>query len=534
MDSLKAGTVDLEEDDVLNDETFGHAEEWEWEGDEEESNVNAAKDSISRLMSSTVVSGGHLHSSNILGQLPGPNMSSIVTCSDLESDLSSLKIQDDDPAIKSCAPPFKDASVANSTSEEPSQINLDDFDFSDPNDSSSSSKVKSIYFDNVWAPPDPSILKPSISNNPWNRTASPVVPKDDPYTFPQLSSSSTQQVYQPVPTGNVMRLEDIEAGMLKESGKPSSDVTPISEAPQSPSVPPVPVGKVKTLEEAPQLPSVPPVPVGKVKTLEEIEREMLEGSSSSGSGQKPRKSPVETPAQGPATASSQPHTGPYTILQRPAIPMHPVMMVPVGMRPMFAAVAAHHLPPVLPHGYMIPPTLYPIPLQRFEHHQGAFRHPFPPHHQLPPHPYLQQQNVNLQQQNVNLQRFQGHPMQQNPRFARRDRNEEVDEYAGMMSKKEQDWLINIQKMQLDNLVSDPYVDDYYNMCYNSRKLNNKSTAALLILENRPQNDAGNKKGKREQYDTEEVRGHHTHHLIQKDHLESCKCRMPSVRGNYSI
>lgn len=430
--------VEVEEEDELNDETFGDSEEWEWNGEDGDGDARASKDSILRLMSSTIVSSGPHHSNNVINRLPGPNLSSILTCSDLENSMNTLQL--DDPAIKSCASekPNDRSQVADDTS------HLDDFDFSDPNDSSSSTKIKSIYFDNVWAPPDPSILKPSVSSNPWSDVASPATPKDDRYMFPSISSDpKIQPDYTPLPTGNVMRLEDIEAGMLNE---PSSNET------------------VK----------VPPVPPGVVKTLEEIERELLEGSSPSKVQQS--KSPIDTIVRGPATAS-QPHTGPYTIIPRPPlqpIPVHP-MMHPVIVRPMFSAVASHGVVPMVRQfqpGYIIPPSLYPIPLQRFGHPQ-VMRHPFM-HPQLPPHPYLQHQ--------MNLQRFQGQPMQQNPRFARRDRNEEIDEYAGLMSKKEQEWLVHIQKMQVDNLISDPYVDDYYNMCYNSKKLNNKSTAALLILD----------------------------------------------------
>lgn len=465
MDSLNSGpgTVNIEEDDELNNETFGDAEEWEWNG-EGDGGTRASKDSVSRLMSSTIISSAPHHSSNIMRQLTGPNMSSILTCSDLESSLGTLKLED--PAIKSCTaiPPPRDNSMSGiSVAEDSGPVNLDDFDFSDPNDSTSSSKIKSIYFDNVWAPPDTSILKPSIGGNPWNTSGSPVAPKDDPYKYPPVAYNKVPlSEYKPVPTGNVLRLEDIEAGMLNES----SVTDPAKEV---------------LLPQGQNHPPIPSVPVGKGKTLEEIERELLVGNQSEQS-----KTLVRTAAQGPAT---QPHTGSFTILQRPqVVPVHPMMhpvMIRPGMRPMFAAVAGHHVPrgvvPIirpLHTGYMIPPSLYPMTLQRFEYHQG-FRHPIF-HHQLPPHPYLQQQ--------MNLQRFQGPPLQQ--RYQRRERNEEVDEYAGLMSKKEQDWLVHIQKMQLDNLVSDPYVDDYYNMCYNSKKLNNKSTAALLILDrvNRGQSD----------------------------------------------
>ena len=40
-----------------------------------------------------------------------------------------------------------------------------------------------------------------------------------------------------------------------------------------------------------------------------------------------------------------------------------------------------------------------------------------------------------------------------------DTNEAEDEYAGLMTKKEKDWIIKIQLFQLQ--TDNPYLDDYY-------------------------------------------------------------------------
>lgn len=37
-----------------------------------------------------------------------------------------------------------------------------------------------------------------------------------------------------------------------------------------------------------------------------------------------------------------------------------------------------------------------------------------------------------------------------------------------MNQKEREWLIRIQKLQLESSITDPYVEDYYAMCYNSK------------------------------------------------------------------
>lgn len=92
--------------------------------------------------------------------------------------------------------------------------------------------------------------------------------------------------------------------------------------------------------------------------------------------------------------------------------------------------------------------------------QAAYR---PPSHAFPNQPQMRMQMQ---------QRFPYHrvnyannsPNTRPPLEPRRP----VDEYAGFMSQKEREWLVKIQKLQLESSITDPYVEDYYAMCYNSK------------------------------------------------------------------
>ena len=47
----------------------------------------------------------------------------------------------------------------------------------------------------------------------------------------------------------------------------------------------------------------------------------------------------------------------------------------------------------------------------------------------------------------------------------RDDHQTIDEYDGLMTQKEKDWIVKIQLMQLQ--TDNPYLDDYYyTVCYN--------------------------------------------------------------------
>lgn len=94
----------------------------------------------------------------------------------------------------------------------------------------------------------------------------------------------------------------------------------------------------------------------------------------------------------------------------------------------------------------------------------------PPTHQLQ---HQQQMISNMQMQ----QRFPYHrvnyannapPGNRMPLPPSEARRGPVDEYAGFMSQKEREWLVKIQKLQLESSITDPYVEDYYAMCYNSK------------------------------------------------------------------
>ncbi|XP_041354730.1 protein PAT1 homolog 1-like isoform X2 [Gigantopelta aegis] len=80
----------------------------------------------------------------------------------------------------------------------------------------------------------------------------------------------------------------------------------------------------------------------------------------------------------------------------------------------------------------------------------------------------------------NNQHFEGSPVlyhdrpSHNTRFVKdnrpmqvRDNHRTVDEYDGLMTQKEKDWIVKIQLMQLQ--TDNPYLDDYYYTCYTLKK-----------------------------------------------------------------
>lgn len=80
-------------------------------------------------------------------------------------------------------------------------------------------------------------------------------------------------------------------------------------------------------------------------------------------------------------------------------------------------------------------------------------------HRAPPHSVRQFNNQN-----------RNHFHHQRGRDYNRDRSEKmqpIDEYAGIMTQKEKDWVIKIQLLQLH--TDNPYVDDYYYVRYTLRK-----------------------------------------------------------------
>ena len=108
------------------------------------------------------------------------------------------------------------------------------------------------------------------------------------------------------------------------------------------------------------------------------------------------------------------------------------------------------------------------------------------------HPLLNplhlQQQQHLHQQH--LQQRHQFPHYNHQRYPNRyyEDDDNGDEYAGLMTQREKEWLIRIQHMQTE--LKDPYVDDYYYVTYISRKIaakaatdkDNKTTPSLLLPE----------------------------------------------------
>ncbi|BFZ24999.1 hypothetical protein BsWGS_28040 [Bradybaena similaris] len=76
--------------------------------------------------------------------------------------------------------------------------------------------------------------------------------------------------------------------------------------------------------------------------------------------------------------------------------------------------------------------------------------------------YLDYENQRVQRQLSHSQRS----LQESSIYDCADRESE-DEYAGLMTKKEKEWIIKIQLIQLQ--TDNPYLDDYYYTCYTMKK-----------------------------------------------------------------
>lgn len=99
----------------------------------------------------------------------------------------------------------------------------------------------------------------------------------------------------------------------------------------------------------------------------------------------------------------------------------------------------------------------------FNYHPGPMRHP---NMQGGPmqHGHPQQRNNNQQQMYHNVQQQNHHRSRNdsgnyNRHHSQKDKEETKDEYEGLMTPREKQWLLNIQLLQLN--TGTPYFDDYY-------------------------------------------------------------------------
>ncbi|XP_072381677.1 uncharacterized protein [Diabrotica undecimpunctata] len=270
------------------------------------------------------------------------------------------------------------------------------------------------------------------------------------------------------------------------------------------------------------LPLLPPTPIlpaqpKKICTVEELEKSLINTSkntvpSSTAASTvllppQPQQQQVPRPVlplpghhhQGHGFHPMLQHTLPNTRLPPPGLP--PMNIPPPGLRPL------NHIP-ILPPGILRPMPPHPQFMQNgpprppgFMYPPGANQNQYPIGHPFPFPPPLARAMTNMNQQqqrlhhnNINQQHHQ-QPHQQihhqslqhqqkerlrhdsgSYRHHQQREQEPKDEYAGLMTMREKQWLLNIQMLQLN--TGTPYFDDYYYTIFKERKLkgNNKENS----------------------------------------------------------
>ena len=162
---------------------------------------------------------------------------------------------------------------------------------------------------------------------------------------------------------------------------------------------------------------------------------------------------------------------------------------------------------IVPRPLIMHPHLMPMNIQqRFLVSQQASyrpphlqqRHPGPgmfvdPRMQVRPMFAMRPQFPQMDGRRFDRPRFQGNYQTGQRQYHHQQREEQEsrnsDEYSGLMSPREKEWLIKVQKLQLEGSITDPYVEDYYAMCFNSKKLQetrakDKKNAPTLVVVDR--------------------------------------------------
>ena len=281
----------------------------------------------------------------------------------------------------------------------------------------------------IWSTQPSDIRKPSMKEEPPR-----IIPAN---SISNGSISMPQPVHGIIPQG-FKTVEELERDLLQRQQQASKPLT------------------MEELERniLSKAPMPMPLSTGQMRSVEELEAELTR------TPQKQQKTP------GLGAPPPHPHQHPHHI-RAPFIgplgpPLHPVMAMgmppprPPGMIHPGALPAMRLNGPVVLNG----PPPPPMPMM-----------PWPP--RFPPNMTPPQQ----QQQQMQQQRYTGDsPMRPSGTPPSRERDaerarhmrasndrhyseEEYDEYAGLMSTKEKQWLMSIQ---INQLISDnPYVDDYY-------------------------------------------------------------------------
>ncbi|GAB1604884.1 protein PAT1 homolog 1-like isoform X1 [Argonauta hians] len=130
--------------------------------------------------------------------------------------------------------------------------------------------------------------------------------------------------------------------------------------------------------------------------------------------------------------------------------------LPYPCNSLFGNLGINHPVPRFP-----PNLIYPPNLMRMPPNINGQRIPFPPDIRMHrPPPQMRQFN------NQNKSNYQQQRVRDNYRD-RIDTRQPVDDFAGIMTQKEKEWVIKIQLLQLH--TNNPYVDDYYYVRYSLRK-----------------------------------------------------------------
>lgn len=228
-------------------------------------------------------------------------------------------------------------------------------------------------------------------------------------------------------------------------------------------------------------------PLLKAQTLAEIERQLISPQSPSQrqklsqSAPQPQ-TPVHNAMRPMPNSSPMLHSPNRPLIHRPPYgsPAHYQMMARNQMNNMYNR---HPVRQMMPGMVPLVPALIPNSQRIFPY--GMQARPLI-------HPLLNPLNIQ-QQQHLHQQHLQQRHQFQHynyPRHSGRYHEDSAsgDEYAGLMTQREKEWLIKIQQMQTE--LKDPYVDDYYYVTYISRKIaakaandkENKTTPSLLLPE----------------------------------------------------
>ncbi|XP_054707320.1 protein PAT1 homolog 1-like [Uloborus diversus] len=420
-----------EEYDALNDETFGHANDDDWE---------TAHEKLAVLIKSTNVEARSVFNDSLLEADESQN--EIVSKS-----ISQLGMEDDldDPAIMTISKNYH-----------------------------SSSRLATPFGP---SPPPPAILESEICGSPKTHSIWSTTPKDSgiasflksishssdnfPYKdSPVPLNSSFDNVFtSPPPKPRALRVEELEKDLLSSSSKPLQT--------SSKDWPHVPVPHLKTNHS--DIPNKSPslhfpnvnnnlnkLSQEKMLTREEVEQRMLSDSR----------------MRFPPKAAHPFVFGPNTML--PTKPNN----LPSPLPPHVLHVPPPIGPPLLGNNVPVPERIHPFQeeLRRryLENFMSQNCQPMSAHfnpanakmvqpllrnmrgYNLPPHPLMHKQFQFPFPQN-NKQYENHHPQFENE-YSHNSLDVE-DEYAGLMTQKEKEWLIRIQIMLLKS--DNPYVEDYY-------------------------------------------------------------------------